>query len=140
MLVSTYQDIAIYYEKIPYKLNWFRQYALKETMAQITMEDENSFYLDLNPVNKVLNWLVVFYHHGKDSREFKLHVERNADYLWMGPDGMMVNGTNGSQLWDAAFIAQACVEAQLAQNTSYLENMVKLLEFIDLSQVRVGVL
>jgi lanosterol synthase len=108
---------------------------MEETIEQIKMEDENSFFLDIGPVNKVMNWLVVYYHYGKDSREFKLHVERNQDFMWMGPEGMMMNGTNGSQLWDAAFIAQACVEAQLADNDKYRENMIKTLEFIDLTQV-----
>lgn len=108
---------------------------MEETVEQIKMEDENSFFLDIGPVNKVMNWLVVYYHYGKDSREFKLHVARNQDFMWMGPEGMMMNGTNGSQLWDAAFIAQACVEAQLADNDKYRKNMIKTLEFIDLSQV-----
>lgn len=120
---------------LPYKYNWLRQYAIKETIEQIKMEDENSFFLDIGPVNKALNWLVTYYHYGKDSREFKLHVERNADFMWMGPEGMMMNGTNGSQLWDAAFIAQACAEAQLADVELYRENMIKTLEFIDLTQV-----
>jgi hypothetical protein len=29
-----------------------------------------------------------------------------VDYLWMGTDGMKMNGTNGSQLWDTAFMAR----------------------------------
>ncbi|CAO3639775.1 unnamed protein product [Cunninghamella blakesleeana] len=128
--------VCTYYEMVPYKYNWFRQYAINETIEQIKMEDENSFFLDIGPVNKALNWLVVFYHYGKDSREFKLHVERNADFMWMGPEGMMMNGTNGSQLWDAAFIAQACAEAQLAEVELYRENMIKTLEFIDLTQIK----
>ncbi|CAO3594113.1 unnamed protein product [Absidia cylindrospora] len=135
-LMDGLNNIATYYEKIPYKANWLRQYAIQEVIEQIKMEDENSFFLDIGPVNKVMNWLVVYYHYGKDSREFKLHVERNQDFLWMGPEGMMMNGTNGSQLWDATFIAQACVEAQLADNDLYRKHMIKLLEFIDLTQIK----
>ena len=105
-------------------------------MDQIDMEDENSFFLCIGPVNKAMNWLVTYYHYGKDSYQFKEHVKRNADFMWMGPEGMMMNGTNGSQLWDATFIAQACVEAKLADNIQYRENMVKTLEFMDISQIR----
>jgi lanosterol synthase len=112
-----------------------RNHALKLTIDQIKMEDENSFYLDIGPVNKAMNWLVVYYHYGKDSYEFKQHVKRNADFMWMGPEGMMMNGTNGSQLWDAAFIAQACKEAKLADNEKYRQNMIKTLEFLDITQV-----
>ncbi|KAI8097506.1 terpenoid cyclases/protein prenyltransferase alpha-alpha toroid [Halteromyces radiatus] len=135
-IMDVLNKVVTYYEMFPYKWNWLRQYAIKETIEQIKMEDENSFFLDIGPVNKVMNWLVVYYHYGKDSREFKLHVERNLDFMWMGPEGMMMNGTNGSQLWDAAFIAQACVEAQLADNEQYRQNMIKVLEFIDLTQIK----
>ncbi|KAF7732312.1 Lanosterol synthase (Oxidosqualene--lanosterol cyclase) [Apophysomyces ossiformis] len=102
----------------------------------VKMEDDNTFFLDIGPVNKVMNWLVVYYYYGKDSHEFKEHVKRNLDFLWMGPEGMMMNGTNGSQLWDASFIAQACVEAKLAEVETYRENMIKTLEFLDITQIR----
>ncbi|KAI9342708.1 terpenoid cyclases/protein prenyltransferase alpha-alpha toroid [Pilaira anomala] len=125
-----------YYEALAPKVPWLRDYALKLTIDQIKMEDECTFYLDIGPVNKAMNWLVVFYHYGKDSHEFREHVKRNADFMWMGPEGMMMNGTNGSQLWDATFIAQACVEAKLAENLDYRENMINTLKFIDISQIR----
>lgn len=109
--------------------------ALKETVKQIQMEDENTFFLDIGPVNKVMNWLVVYDHYGKDSREFREHVKRNQDFMWMGPEGMMMNGTNGSQLWDCSFIIQALAEAQLADVELYRDHMVKALEFMDITQV-----
>jgi lanosterol synthase len=37
-------------------------------------------------------------------------VERIKDFMWMSEEGMMMNGTNGSQLWDTAFIVQAMAE------------------------------
>lgn len=125
-----------YYELIPGKLNWLRDLAIKETVKLVTMEDENTFYLDIGPVNKVMNWLVVMLEHGKDSREFREHVRRNQDFLWMGPEGMMMNGTNGSQMWDCSFIAQALVEANLADVDLYRDNMIKALEFMDITQIR----
>ena len=82
-----------------------------------------------------MNWLVVYYHYGKDSREFREHVKRNLDFLWMGPEGMMMNGTNGSQLWDCSFIIQALAEAQLADVEVYRQHMIKALEFMDITQV-----
>jgi lanosterol synthase len=90
--------------------------------------------------SKAMNWLVVYYHYGKDSYQFKQHVKRNADFMWMGAEGMMMNGTNGSQLWDAAFIAQACVEAKLADNAQYRDNMINTLKFIELTQVILAVM
>lgn len=128
-------ELMTYYEMLPTKFNWLRHLALRETIKQVQMEDENTFFLDIGPVNKVMNWLVVYYHYGKDSREFREHVKRNLDFMWMGPEGMMMNGTNGSQLWDCAFIVQALAEANLSSNPEYRQNMIKALEFLDTTQV-----
>lgn len=103
------------------------KYSLK-VIKQIRMEDENTFYLDIAPVNKVLNWLVFYYHYLKDSREFQLHVKRNADYMWMGSNGMMMNGTNSTQLWDITFIAQTCSEARLVDHPPFQLSMLKVLK------------
>ncbi|PHZ13235.1 lanosterol synthase [Rhizopus microsporus ATCC 52813] len=125
-----------YYESFAKKFTALRDYGLKEAVEQIRMEDENTYYMGIGPVNKAMNWLVWYHHSGKDSLEFKLHVERNAHFLWLGAEGMMMNGTDGTQLWDTAFIAQACAEAGLAKNAIYRENMVKVLEFLDMTQIR----
>ncbi|CAO3694627.1 unnamed protein product [Rhizopus stolonifer] len=126
-----------FYESFAKRVPFMRDYGLKLTLEQIRLEDENTSYVDIGPVNKAMNWLVCYHHYGKDSFEFKEHVKSNPHYLWMGAEGMMMNGTNGSQLWDATFIAQACSEAGLATNPAYRENMIKTLEFIDLTQIRV---
>ncbi|KAI8978140.1 terpenoid cyclases/protein prenyltransferase alpha-alpha toroid [Pilobolus umbonatus] len=135
-IMDLLNEALTYYEPIAAKIPWLRNYALQLTVDQIKMEDENSFYLDIGPVNKVMNQLVCFYHYGKDSYEFKEHVKRNLDFMWMGREGMMMNGTNGSQCWDATFIAQACVEAKLASQSDFRDNMIKTLEFIDITQIR----
>ena len=44
---------------------------------------------------------------------FRAHVPRVRDYLWLGRDGMKMNGTNGSQLWDTAFTIQAFTECRI---------------------------
>ena len=62
-------------------------------------EDEFTHNICIGPVNKMINMLVVFVQEGKDSAPFKAHVDRIPDYMWMGRDGMKMNGTNGSQLW-----------------------------------------
>lgn len=44
------------------------------------------------------------------------HVERVPDYLWMGRDGMKMNGTNGSQVRARATsccLLRACIPAFL---------------------------
>ncbi|OZJ04151.1 hypothetical protein BZG36_03127, partial [Bifiguratus adelaidae] len=135
-LMDFINEILVYYMKVPLSVNKLCQYALDATVDLIRMEDENTFFLDIGPVNKVLNWLVCFYHYGKGSREFKEHGRRNADFMWLGPEGMMMNGTNGSQLWDTAFVAQACCEAGFAHEAKNIPAMRKTLEFLDDCQIK----
>jgi lanosterol synthase len=49
---------------------------------------------------------------------------------------MMVCGTNGSQLWDTGFIAQALVETGLAELEENRESLVRALEWLDQAQMR----
>ena len=45
----------------------------------------------------------------KKKKKKKLYRARAQDYLWQSFDGMKMQGYNGSQLWDTAFMAQAMV-------------------------------
>ena len=58
--------------------------------------------------------LVRWHSDGPDSEAFKQHVARIPDYLWIGLDGMKMQGTNGSQLWDTAFATQAFLEVLIS--------------------------
>jgi lanosterol synthase len=80
------------------------------------MEDENTGYQTLGPVSKMLNQLVRFVVDGPDSEAMRMHTLRRQDFMWLGRQGLMMTGTNGSQLWDIAFIAQAFVESGLAED------------------------
>jgi lanosterol synthase len=55
----------------------------------------------------VINLLAQWHAFGPNTKVFKEKVDRIPDYLWIGVDGMKMQGTNGSQLWDAAFAMQA---------------------------------
>jgi lanosterol synthase len=122
------------YERVAPK--WLRGRALKEVFEQITMEDENTFYLDVGPVNKAMNMVAVWVERGEESAEFQAHLPRVRDFLWMGPEGMMMNGTNGSQLWDTAFMGQALVESGLAQKKEHRASVQAILRFLDDTQIK----
>lgn len=47
-----------------------------------------------------------------------------------------MTGTNGSQLWDAAFIAQALCESGLASRPDHAASTRRLLEWLDACQIR----
>ncbi|KAF5957243.1 hypothetical protein HYC85_004468 [Camellia sinensis] len=102
----------------PIFLHWpgkkLREKALRFVMEHIHYEDENTRYICIGPVNKVLNMLCCWAE-DPNSEAFKLHLPRIYDYLWLAEDGMKMQGYNGSQLWDTAFAVQAIVSANLAE-------------------------
>ena len=109
-----------------------RGWALAECMRLIHYEDENTRYIDIGPVNKVLNMLCCWFEN-PDSEEYRRHIPRLHDYLWVAEDGMKMQGYNGSQLWDTAFAIQAIVETGLAPEFSRC--MQSAAEFIKATQV-----
>ncbi|XP_045819042.1 cycloartenol synthase-like [Trifolium pratense] len=100
----------------PIFMNWpgkkLREKAVETVMEHIHYEDENTRYICIGPVNKVLNMLCCWVE-DPNSEAFKLHLPRIHDYLWIAEDGMKMQGYNGSQLWDTAFAAQAIISANL---------------------------
>ncbi len=68
-------------------------------------EDENTRYVDIGPVNKVINMLACWLE-DPNGEPFKKHLPRVYDYLWLAEDGMKMQGYNGSQLWDTSFAVQ----------------------------------
>ncbi|KAH6825426.1 cycloartenol synthase 1 [Perilla frutescens var. hirtella] len=102
----------------PVLMRWpgkkLRDKALRTVMEHIHYEDENTRYICIGPVNKVLNMLCCWVE-DQNSEAFKLHLPRIYDYLWVAEDGMKMQGYNGSQLWDTAFAAQAIISTNLVE-------------------------
>ncbi|TKW38071.1 hypothetical protein SEVIR_1G089900v4 [Setaria viridis] len=102
----------------PVMLHWpgskLREKALETVMQHVHYEDENTRYICIGPVNKVLNMLACWIE-DPNSEAFKLHIPRIYDYLWLAEDGMKMQGYNGSQLWDTAFTVQAIVATNLIE-------------------------
>lgn len=120
------------YEK--FKLKSWRKKAVDFCLDYINAEDEHTNYIDIGPVNQVINSIAVYHAYGKDSAQFKKHVERWEDYLWVAEDGMKMQGYNGSQLWDTAFATQAILEGGMEKY--FPETVSKAFNFIDNSQVK----
>src|SRR5882757_6313706 len=100
------------------------------------MEDENTDCQDLGPVNNMMNQICRIHVEGRESEAFKRHMYRRSDFMWLGAEGMLMCGTNGSQLWDIAFICQAIVESGLANDEGNRASCVKALEWLDQAQIR----
>ena len=119
------------YEKIALK-GW-RKRSLKYVSDYIDNEDIHTRYINIGPVNQAINSIAVWHKHGKDSEQFKQHVYRWQDYLWIAEDGAKMGGYNGSQLWDTAFAGQALLEADYEQD--FPEMAEKIYSFIELTQI-----
>lgn len=120
----------------PILMRWpgkkLREKALRMAMEHIHYEDENTRYICIGPVNKVLNMLCCWAE-DPNSEAFKLHLPRIYDYLWIAEDGMKMQGYNGSQLWDTSFAVQAIISTNLVKE--YNTTLRKAHEFVKNSQV-----
>ncbi|KAK6272841.1 hypothetical protein POUND7_009924 [Theobroma cacao] len=121
----------------PFLMKWpfskLRQKALDIVMQHIHYEDENSRYICLGPVNKVLN-MVCCWVEDPNSEAYKCHLSRIKDYLWVAEDGMKMQGYNGSQQWDVAFSVQAILATNLVEE--YGPMLKKAHNFIKNTQVK----
>lgn len=127
------------YEKLWFPMkHYIRRWALDETMKNIVAEDENTNYIDIGPVNKVINFLCVWFDDPESDAVAK-HRDRLKDYLWLAEDGMKMQGYNGSQLWDTAFTSQAFATAGEALMKPFTETLVRAHHYVDITQVRVDV-
>lgn len=109
------------------------------TWELIRMEDENTDYAGLGPVNNPMNMVACYLHDGPDSYSVRRHRERLNDYMWVKDEGMLCNGTNGVQVWDTAFITQAIVVAGFGDDPKWRPMLTRALEFLDDHQLRENV-
>lgn len=82
-----------------------RARALRAVHAHIVYEDEVTSYVDIGPVNKVLNTFVHLF--GQDTERFERAFAACEQYLFDGHDGTKMQSYNSSKLWDTAFALQA---------------------------------
>lgn len=120
----------------PLLMHWpcskLRHKALNHVMQHIHYEDENTNYICIGPVNKILN-MVCCWLENPDSEAFKCHISRIKDYLWVAEDGMKMQGYNGSQCWDVALSVQAILASNFEDE--YGSMLKKANNFIKRSQI-----
>ncbi|KAI1165151.1 terpenoid cyclases/protein prenyltransferase alpha-alpha toroid [Nemania serpens] len=116
--------------------NWVKNRANEWVSKLIDMEDANTDYADLAPVNAALNTVACYVRDGPEAYSFKRHIERLEDAMWVNAEGMFCNGTNGVQCWDTSFLIQAAVDAGLEQDARWRPMLNKALRFLDEQQIR----
>ncbi|KAF3627358.1 Beta-amyrin synthase [Capsicum annuum] len=112
--------------------NKLRNKALQVTMKHIHYEDENSRYITIGCVEKVLCMLACWVE-DPNSDYFKKHLARLPDYLWVSEDGMKMQSF-GSQAWDTSFAIQALLASKM--NDEISDTLRKGHDFMKKSQVK----
>ena len=113
-----------------------RDIGVKHAYKLIVCEDENTSYQTLTAVTKMLNVVARFHGDGSDSYAYRRHEDKRRDFMWLGAEGMMVIGTNGSQLWDISFIAQSLAETGLGNDEDNKPSVIKALQWLDRCQIQ----
>ena len=110
-MLARYETWAIFQ---PLK-NFLRKRGLKFCVEYMHAEDLQTNFIDIGPVNKVLNMLSAYNEAGGDLTHPNVanHMIRVADYMWVAEDGMKMKGYNGSQCWDTSFAIQGIYETGL---------------------------
>ncbi|XP_029462593.1 lanosterol synthase isoform X2 [Rhinatrema bivittatum] len=112
-----------------------RRRAVDELYDHIKADDRFTKCISIGPISKTINMLVRWYVEGPDSLAFQEHVSRIPDYLWMGLDGMKMQGTNGSQLWDTVFAVQAFLEAEAQGCMEFVPCLRRAHTFLRITQI-----
>ncbi|RVW23131.1 Beta-amyrin synthase [Vitis vinifera] len=112
--------------------NKLRKKALEVTMKHIHYEDENSRYITIGYMEKVLCMLACWV---KDPNGdyFKKHLARIPYYIWVAEDGIKMQSF-GSQEWDTGFALQALLACNMTDELG--PTLKKGHEFIKESQVK----
>ncbi|TIC96193.1 Lanosterol synthase [Colletotrichum higginsianum] len=115
---------------------WLLDLANRRVSELMRREERNTDSECISPVNKAFHMVQTWFEDGPESERLQKHREKVNVYLWLGPNGMTSNGTNGVQVWDTAFAIQAAVEAGLAEDPTFSKALRKSHEFLDKSQLR----
>ncbi|CAI5756411.1 unnamed protein product [Candida verbasci] len=106
----------------------------RKVVEQIEKELQNTEYLCIAPVSFAFNMVVINHAQGGESENFKKMMDRANDVVFHGPQGMTVMGTNGVQVWDAAFAVQYFFMAGLVDDEKYHDLIRKSYLFLVRSQ------
>ncbi|XP_071328727.1 lanosterol synthase [Trachinotus anak] len=132
LLTFAYMVLNVYEA---HHLSALRGRAVKELYEHIQADDRFTKCISIGPISKTINMLVRWSVDGPSSPVFQEHVSRIPDYLWLGLDGMKMQGTNGSQLWDTCFAVQAFLEAGAQDNPRLAECLRDAHQFLTITQI-----
>ncbi|XP_031129631.1 dammarenediol II synthase-like isoform X3 [Ipomoea triloba] len=109
-----------------------REMAMKKAIEYMRYEAEESRYINIGCIIKSLQ-MMCWWAEDPNCNEFKYHLARLPDYLWLAEDGMTMQSF-GSQNWDATFATQAIIASGMVQE--YGDCLKKAHFYIKESQVK----
>ncbi|KAK2981148.1 hypothetical protein RJ640_013470, partial [Escallonia rubra] len=127
---------TLHYISEPIITRWpftqMREKALRKTIRHMRYEAEASRYITTGCGEKALQ-MMCWWAEDPHGDEFKLHLARVPDYLWLAEDGMKVQSF-GSQLWDCALATQAIIASDMVEE--YGDCLKKAQFYIKESQIK----
>lgn len=117
-----------------YRPKWILSYMNNYIYDLLVKDYKNTEWLSIAPVSFAFSMIVTHFHEGPKSENFQKLFDRANDVLFHGPQGMCVMGTNGVQVWDAAFMVQYFYMAGLASLPKYQEMIERSYLFLVRSQ------
>ncbi|KAL3643641.1 hypothetical protein CASFOL_014456 [Castilleja foliolosa] len=94
-------------------MNKLRQKAMDKAIKYMRYGAEESRYITIGCVEKSLQ-MMCWWAHDPNGDEFKHHLARVPDYLWLAEDGMKMQSF-GSQLWDSTLATQAVIATGMVE-------------------------
>ncbi|KAI3824576.1 hypothetical protein L1987_06039 [Smallanthus sonchifolius] len=108
-----------------------RERALKRTIELTRYNAEESRYITMASIEKGFQ-MMCWWAENPNGDEFKHHLARVPDYLWLAEDGMK-SQTFGSQLWISALATQAIIASNMPHE--YGDSLKKAHFYLKESQV-----
>ncbi|KAL3522942.1 hypothetical protein ACH5RR_015776 [Cinchona calisaya] len=112
--------------------NKIRERAMEKAIKYMRYGAEESRYITIGCVEKSLQ-MMCWWAHDPNCDEFKYHLARVPDYLWLAEDGMKMQSF-GSQIWDCALAIQAVLASGMVDE--YGDCLKKAHFYIKESQVK----
>ncbi|KAK1422787.1 hypothetical protein QVD17_18074 [Tagetes erecta] len=136
---STIQDIlwdSLHYLSEPILKFWpftkLRERGLKRAVELMRYNAQETRYIALASIDKNLQ-MMCWWAENPNGDEFKHHLARVPDYLWLAEDGMKMQGC-GSQLWDCTLVTQALIASNMVEE--FGDSLKKAHIFIKESQIK----
>nr|GMD04317.1 dammarenediol II synthase-like [Ipomoea batatas] len=136
---SFIQDLlwnTLHYCTEPFMSCWpfkkMREMAMRKAIKYMRYEAEESRYINIGCIIKSLQ-MMCWWAEDPNCEEFKYHLARLPDYLWLAEDGMTMQSF-GSQSWDAVHATQAIIASGMVEE--YGDCLKKAHFYIKESQVK----